>query len=138
MEEDDETQPTPRRGTRRYTRTHRTPRRNHGLCIALSGEEYACLSSAAGREFLATGAWAAEVLLAAARGSARPEYADVRETLIEVMRASGQARRIGVNLNQAIAALHAGDPPPQRRPHGPCCGRPSAAPRTKQGPSRSS
>ncbi|WP_143219918.1 hypothetical protein [Actinomadura sp. CNU-125] len=55
------------------------------------------------------------MLLAAARGSARPEYSDVRETLIEVMRASGQARRIGVNLNQVVAALHAGDPPPQLR-----------------------
>ncbi|OLT31866.1 hypothetical protein BJF79_08715 [Actinomadura sp. CNU-125] len=115
MEEDGKTGSTSRRGTRRNTRAHRTPRRDRGLCIALSEEEYACLSSAAGREFLATGAWAAEVLLAAARGSARPEYSDVRETLIEVMRASGQARRIGVNLNQVVAALHAGDPPPQLR-----------------------
>ena len=31
------------------------------------------------------------------------------------MHAAGQARRIGVNLNQAVAAVHSGEPPPELR-----------------------
>lgn len=83
--------------------------------MALSDEEHALLVAAAGRERLATGAWAAQVLLAAARGVERAEYVELREALATVMHAAGQARRIGVNLNQAVAALHSGDPPPQLR-----------------------
>jgi hypothetical protein len=81
----------------------------------LSDDEHAALAAAAGRERLATGAWAAQVLLAAASGTERPEYVQLRETLGTVMHAAKQAQRIGVNLNQAVAALHSGEPPPQLR-----------------------
>ncbi|MDL4770697.1 hypothetical protein [Actinomadura xylanilytica] len=75
----------------------------------MSDEEYAIVSAAAEREYLANGAYAALVVLAAARGSARPEHAVLRELLASVMHASGQVRRIGVNLNQSVAALHSGE-----------------------------
>ncbi|MFI8547826.1 hypothetical protein [Spirillospora sp. NPDC077959] len=64
---------------------------------------------------MATGAWAAQALLAAANGTPRPEYVELRELLGAVMHASGQVRRIGVNFNQVVAALNSGDPPPQLR-----------------------
>ncbi|NKZ03272.1 hypothetical protein [Actinomadura latina] len=85
------------------------------MYVALSDDEHALLVAAAGRERLATGAWAAQVLLAAARGTERPEYVQLREALAKVMHAAGQAQRIGVNLNQAVAALHSGHVPPQLR-----------------------
>ncbi|WP_125618727.1 hypothetical protein [Actinomadura sp. WAC 06369] len=107
--------PPPRRATRRNKRTHRSPRRDHAVFIALSEEEHACITAAAEREYLATAAWAAQTLLAAANGSARPEYAEFREILGAVIQASGQARRIGVNLNQVVAALHSGESLPQIR-----------------------
>lgn len=83
--------------------------------FSLSDEEHALVVSAARGERLAVGAYAAQAVLVAARGSVQPQYALLRETLATVMHAAGQARRIGVNLNQAIAALHSGEPPPQLR-----------------------
>ncbi|MFA1551790.1 hypothetical protein [Actinomadura chokoriensis] len=73
------------------------------------------VASAAMGERLAVGAYAAQAVLAAARGSVQPQYALLRESLAIVMHAAGQARRIGVNLNQAVAALHSGEAPPQLR-----------------------
>ncbi|MFG2015617.1 hypothetical protein [Actinomadura geliboluensis] len=83
------------------------------MFVALSDDEHAALVAAAGRDRLATGAWAAQVLLAAARGIERPQYVELREMLATVMHAAGQARRIGVNLNQTVAALHSDELPPQ-------------------------
>ncbi|WP_021591197.1 hypothetical protein [Actinomadura welshii] len=85
------------------------------MFVALSEDEHALLVAAAERERLATGAWAAQVLLATAGGAQRPEYVELREALATVMHAAGQARRIGTNLNQAVAALHSGEPLPQLR-----------------------
>lgn len=112
---EDDAGSSPGKATRRNRRAHRTPRRGRALFVALSDEEHALLVAAAERERLATGAWAAHVLLAAARGSERAEHVELRETLMAVMHAAGQARRVGVNLNQAVAALHSGEPPPQLR-----------------------
>jgi ABC-type transporter Mla subunit MlaD len=83
--------------------------------FSLSDEEFALVASAAAGERLALGAYAAQAVLAAARGSVQPQYALLREALATVMHAAGQARRIGVNLNQAVAALNSGEPPPQLR-----------------------
>jgi hypothetical protein len=73
----------------------------------LTDEELAELDKAAGRAGLARGAFAAEVALAAARG--RPARADspLREALVELMSAAGLVRRVGTNLNQAVARLNA-------------------------------
>jgi hypothetical protein len=69
--------------------------------------ELAELDEAAGQAGLARGAFAAEVTLAAARGSAARVGSPLREALVELMAAAGLARRIGTNLNQAVAGLNA-------------------------------
>ncbi|MEU4827059.1 hypothetical protein AB0H37_34745 [Actinomadura sp. NPDC023710] len=113
MTEDRGSDSSRRSETRRNRRTHQTPRRGRALFVALSEDEHALLVTAAQRERLATGAWAAQVLLAVASQAERADYVELREALAAVMHAAGQARRIGVNLNQVVAALHAGDPPAQ-------------------------
>ena len=72
----------------------------------LTEEEFDELESAAGRAGLARGAYAAEAALAAAGAAAAPD-APLREALAELICASGLVRRIGVNLNQAVAKLNA-------------------------------
>ncbi|KAB2388665.1 hypothetical protein [Actinomadura montaniterrae] len=79
------------------------------LQLRLSDEERAALSAAAEREQLATAAWAALTLSAAANGTPREEYRELWELLEAVLQARGQAQRIGVNLNQAVAALNSGE-----------------------------
>jgi hypothetical protein len=81
--------------------------------FSLSDEEHSLVASAAAEERLALGAYAAQAVLVAARGSAQPQHGLLREALKTVMHAAGQARRIGVNLNQAVAAGHSGEPPPE-------------------------
>ena len=72
----------------------------------LTDQELAELSDAASHAGLAKGAFAAESALAAARGSANPAGSPLRDALVELMRATGLVRRIGVNLNQAVARLN--------------------------------
>jgi hypothetical protein len=72
------------------------------------------LDSAAARAGLARGAYAAEAALSVARGVTSPADSPIREALGELIRAAGLVRRIGVNLNQAVAKLtatgqHSGD-----------------------------
>ena len=82
-------------------------RRLHRVEFALTEEEFEVLELAAGRAGLARGAYAAEAALAAARGTATSADTPLREALAELIRASGLVRRIGVNLNQAVARLNA-------------------------------
>jgi hypothetical protein len=72
----------------------------------LADEELAELSAAAGHVGMARGAFAAEAALAAAHGSAAQVGSPLRDALVELMRAAGLVRRIGVNLNQAVARLN--------------------------------
>ncbi len=65
------------------------------------------LDAAAGRAGLARGAYAAEAALAAAAGTASVGDMTLREALAQLIRAAGLVRRIGVNLNQAVAKLNA-------------------------------
>jgi hypothetical protein len=83
-----------------------TPRL-HLVKFFLTDEELAELSDAASHAGLAKGAFAAVAALAVARGSAEPAGSSLRDALIELMRATGLVRRIGVNLNQAVARLNA-------------------------------
>lgn len=94
---------------RRNRRAHSESKRRRVLYILLSDDEHAAVSRAAEREHLATAAWAALTLLAAASGTPRTEHQQVREVLQAVMQARGQAQRIGVNLNQAVATLNSGE-----------------------------
>jgi Mobilization protein NikA len=88
-------------------RSRHPSRRTRRLELCLSDDEHARLSMAAQRAGLATGAYAARAALAAADGKAAPADAPFREALGELIRAAGLVRRIGVNLNQAVAKLNA-------------------------------
>ena len=81
--------------------------RPHLVKFFLTDEESAELGHAASDAGLAKGAFAAEAALAVARGSAVPIGSPLRDALVELMRATGLVRRIGVNLNQAVARLNA-------------------------------
>ena len=70
-------------------------------------EEFGELGAAAARAGLARGAYAAQAALDAARGGGSRAGVPLREALAEVIRSAGLVRRIGVNLNQAVAKLNA-------------------------------
>jgi hypothetical protein len=88
-------------------RSRQRVRRPHRVEFALTGEEFDVLESAAGRAGLSRGAYAADAALAAARGTVTSTDTPLRDALAELIRASGLVRRIGVNLNQAVAKLNA-------------------------------
>jgi hypothetical protein len=75
--------------------------------FTLTEEEFGELDAAAARAGLARGAYAAQASLAAARGLASRDGAPAREALAELIRCAGLVRRVGVNLNQAVARLNA-------------------------------
>ncbi|WP_433214867.1 hypothetical protein [Microtetraspora malaysiensis] len=88
----------------------------------LADEEFTDFRNAAQRLGLAHGAYAAEAALAAARMANPPMPDPLREALIELMHASSQVRRIGVNLNQAVAGLNAtGADPGNLLPYAAAC-----------------
>ncbi|HEV3294524.1 MAG TPA: hypothetical protein VG123_36545 [Streptosporangiaceae bacterium] len=88
-------------------RSRQGVRRPHRVEFALTAEEFRLLDAAAGRAGLARGAYAAEAALATAAGTVTVGDMTLREVLAELIRASGLVRRIGVNLNQAVARLNA-------------------------------
>jgi len=88
-------------------RPRQTARRPHRVEFSLTGEELELLEAAAERAGQARGAYAAEAALAAAGGKPTAANSPLRELLGELIRASGLVRRIGVNLNQAVAKLNA-------------------------------
>jgi hypothetical protein len=73
----------------------------------LTDEEFTELDAAASRAGLARGAYAAGAALAAARGESTRMGVPLREALGELIRSAGLVRRVGVNLNQAVAKLNA-------------------------------
>jgi hypothetical protein len=89
---------------RRVRQSAARPRR---VEFSLTEEEFGDLDAAAARAGLARGAYAAEAALWVARGVACPADSPFREALGEFIRAAGLVRRIGVNLNQAVAKLNA-------------------------------
>lgn len=74
--------------------------------FSLTEEKFAEVSEAAARSRLARGAFAAEVTLAAVRGAHPKMGSPLREALTELMSAAGLVRRVGTNLNQAVARLN--------------------------------
>jgi hypothetical protein len=97
----------PAAGSRSRRRRREEAARACTVRFGLTVTEFAELEQAAGRAGLAKGAFAAEAALAAARGTATTPGAPFQEALAELMRAAGLVRRIGVNLNQAVAKLNA-------------------------------
>ena len=98
------TRPSGRPAGRRARQDAARPRR---VEFTLTEAEYGELDDAARRAGLARGAYAAQAVLAVARGTASPASAPVREALGELIRCAGLVRRAGVNLNQAVAKLNA-------------------------------
>ena len=88
-------------------RPRQQARRDRRVGFSLTGEEYALLEAAADRAGRATAAYAAEAALTAAQGRSMEQDTLFHELLRELIRASGLVRRIGVNLNQAVAKLNA-------------------------------
>jgi len=97
----------PAAGSRSRRRPREEAARACTVRFGLTVTEFAELEQAAGRAGLAKGAFAAEAALAAARGTATTPGAPFQDALAELMRAAGLVRRIGVNLNQAVAKLNA-------------------------------
>jgi hypothetical protein len=99
-------QPQQRSGP--YRRRARHPvKRRRTVRFDLSDEEFGELSAAADRTGLARGAFAAQAALLAARTGTAASESPLRDALGEFVRAAGLVRRIGVNLNQAVAKLNA-------------------------------
>jgi hypothetical protein len=93
---------------RRLRRSRQPARRGRTVRFDLNDDEFADLEAAAARAGLARGAFAAEAALAVARGTATVAAdQSLRDVLGELIRAAGLVRRIGTNLNQAVARLNA-------------------------------
>jgi len=76
--------------------------------VTLTGEEYTVIETAASRAGLARRAYIAQAALAAAaNGGPVGDRESLGRALIELMRAAGLVRRIGTNIDQAVAKLNA-------------------------------
>lgn len=92
----------------RSRRSRQLAPRDRTVRFGLSEAEFAELEAATARAGMARGAFAAEATLAAARGEAATAADDqLRDVLAELIRLAGLYRRIGINVNQAVARLHA-------------------------------
>ena len=96
-----------RGGPQGSRRPRQQAKRRRRVEFTLTDEEFELLEAAAGRAGRAPGAYAAGAALAAAQGRAMEQDTLLHELLREILRASGLVRRIGVNLNQAVAKLNA-------------------------------
>ena len=91
----------------RSRRSRQLSPRRRTVRFDLTEAEFTDLEAAAARAGLARGAFAAEAALAVARGTVTTTADDgLRDTLAELIRAAGLVRRIGINLNQAVARLN--------------------------------
>lgn len=95
------------RGAQGSRRPRQQARRCYRVEFTLTEQEFAALEDAAGRVRLARGAYAAQVVLAHVNGSGTGPEAPGREALLEMVRAAGLVRKIGVLLNQAVTKLNA-------------------------------
>jgi hypothetical protein len=103
-------------------RSREQARRSHRVEFSLTNDEFAALEEAARRAGLARGAYSAQAAVAAARGLGSQANPSLREALGEFIRAAGFVRRVGVNLNQAVAKLNAtGQPPGNLLPYAAEC-----------------
>jgi hypothetical protein len=97
---------SPRRAPGR-DRTHLTPGRPRAVLLRYTNDEYAEVADAARCAGLTPSGYAAEAALAAASGQAAPTLRPERAALAELMRARGQVRKLGSNVNQAARQLNA-------------------------------
>lgn len=90
----------------RRARQAGAPRR-HRMVFRLSDEELARFKSGARRAGLSLGAYAALAVTSDRPGAGGADAGLLREAMTGLDRAAQQVHRIGVNLNQAVARLHA-------------------------------
>jgi hypothetical protein len=88
-------------------RARQPVKRPRTIRFDLTEQEFGEVSAASERIGMAKGAFAAQATLAIARSGTTPSESPLREALSEFIRAAGLVRRIGVNLNQAVARLNA-------------------------------
>jgi hypothetical protein len=88
-------------------RSREVARRGKRVEFTLTDGEFADLDTAAQLAGLSRGAYAAQAALAVARGGGSRAGVPLREALVELMTAAGLVRRVGTNLNQAVARLNA-------------------------------
>lgn len=98
-------------GYRQGRRARQQVPRTRRVEFTLTDEEYAVMEAAARRAGLARSAYAAKATMAAANGMPIGDQELYRQALIELMRAAGLVRRIGVNLHQAAVTLTAAGQP---------------------------
>jgi hypothetical protein len=105
--------PVLRRERHHREATRRRRRRSHRMVVLFDDEEFEDVSRAAMASGLTESGWTANSALAVARSQPPPGSGVARQLLLELMAARTQVRRVGVNLNQAVAAQNAtGEPPP--------------------------
>lgn len=90
-----------------YHRHRRTTRRGHRFNVTYDDAETAEITAAAARAGLTPTGYIASAALAAATSTRPPVHSPARETLLALMAASTQLRRLAGNVNQAVAALNA-------------------------------
>jgi len=88
-------------------RARQAVKRSRTIRFDLTEAEFGEIRAAADQAGLARGAFAARAALVVARGGGLPDDCPRRRALGEFIRAAGLVRRIGVNLNQAVAKLNA-------------------------------
>ena len=86
-------------------RARESARRGKRVEFTLTDREFADLDTAANLAGLSRGAYAAQAALAVARGGGNRAGVPLREALVELMTAAGLVRRVGTNLNQAVAPV---------------------------------
>ena len=100
-------------------RLHRSPARGHAMKVLYGDDEWALVVRAAQILGLRPSSYVATAALSAAQLAVHPPQADGtarrrwaaapaadRELLLELMQARTAVNRYGVNVNQAVAALH--------------------------------
>lgn len=80
--------------------------RRRAVQVRYDDAEHTAVAAAAARSGLTVAGYVAAAALAAAEQGEPPASRALRDTLVELIAARGQARRVGVLLNQAVAALH--------------------------------
>jgi hypothetical protein len=89
-------------------RRHRFPARTESVRARYDHDELAVVAAAAARAGMTASGYVAATALAVAAGSRPPDASGDRELLAELLQARLAVRRYAVNVNQGIAALHAG------------------------------
>jgi hypothetical protein len=100
-------------------RPHRSPARGHAMKVLYGDDEWALVVRAAQMLGLRPSSYVASAALSAAQLAVHPPQTDGtsrrrwaaapaadRELLLELMQARAAVNRYGVNVNQAVAALH--------------------------------